>query len=53
MRTLLSPVTVAEGFGPERPYGSVAPPGAGSTVSCDMVFRIVHVLLASDRVLKA
>ncbi|HAB29495.1 MAG TPA: hypothetical protein DCE19_02135 [Gemmatimonadetes bacterium] len=32
---------------------SVAPPSAGSTVSCDMVFRIGHVLLASDRVLKA
>ena len=53
MKLLLSPAAIAEGFGPEGPYSSVTPPSAGSTVSCDMVFRIGHVLIASDRVLKA
>jgi hypothetical protein len=53
MKLLLSPAAIAEGFGPERPYCSVTPPGAGAAVSCDMVFRIGHVLIASDRVLKA
>ena len=53
MKLLLSPTAIAEGFGPKGPYSSVTPPGTGATVSCDIVFRIGHVLTVSDRVLKA
>ena len=51
MKLLLSPAAIAEGFGPEGPYSSVTPPGTGAAVSCDIVFRIGHVLAAGDRVL--
>ena len=53
MRLLLSPTAIAEVFGPKRPYSSVTPPGTGAAVSCDIVFRIGHVLTVSDRLLKA
>jgi hypothetical protein len=53
MRLLLSPTAIAEGFGPKGPYSSVTPPGTGAAVSCDIVFRIGHVLTVSDRLLKA